>query len=264
MVASTAGHAAPPSKPPAPTVISAYHPVLIAFPDSEKGGAIIGGSALGGSKGGKWFAFDKLPMKAKLKGDGFMSASEEEQARNFVTTPLLKGGEDYRFYDTKRYLKTVKGQRPLLSYSPASGNSTFDVKLARFSATKAQMVIGINGEWDALPRRPRWVNGRRATVDLDNDGSEETISIVDAKKVQHGETTTEVKIWVQRGKKRVLAETIELDGTYASSYELHLIDLDGDGKLELVTGSFGHNVSVTAKAFTGSAFQPVFHYYMGD
>jgi hypothetical protein len=139
---------------------------------------------------------------------------------------LLKGGEDYRFYDAKRYLTTVKGQRPVLSYSPASGNSYFDVKLARFSA-KAQMVIGINGEWDALPRRPRWVNGRRATVDLDNDGNEETLSITEAKQVHDGETTTEVKIWVQRGKRRVLAETLEVD-------------------------------------FTGSAFEAVFHYYMGD
>jgi hypothetical protein len=262
--ATGAAQAAPATRPSAAAmVIGDYHPILIAFGADRGSRSIRQGSALGGSRGGKWFGIGALPMKARLIDDGYSSASEKEQARNFVTTPLLKGGEDYRFYNAKQYLATVKGQRPLLSYSPASGNRYFGVKLARLSAS-GRMVIGISGEWDAVPRRPRWANRRRGTVDLDNDGSEETLTIGEAKLVREGEAMTQVKVWVQRGKKRILADSIEVDGTYTDSYELHWIDLDGDGKLELVTATFGHNTSVTAKVFTGSAFKPVLSYYMGD
>ena len=73
------------------------------------------------------------------------------------------------------------------------------------------------------------------------------------------ETRTEILELVRAGKVTPIAR-INLDGSYETAWDWGVLDLNGDGKLEMVVIASGHNTSISVDEGNKS----VLHWYLGD
>ena len=200
---------------------------------------------LGGVQGGKWLNSEKAGRK-------------------------LSGGKtSYRVYNLSGYVGTITAGKaaPDLEICP-------DVWMQKVTPEKEgeKVTIGVNAAWDPLPRKATIVKQpgeelveytkgllaekklRKATVkitqvarvDLDGDGTEEVIfsagvadlekseaenySFVAIRKLVGGKWQTQIlgSSFHAKGAKEVLPEIFSVTG---------LLDLNGDGKLEVITDS---------------------------
>lgn len=236
-------------------VVNAYHPVIFAFKDNN--GFFSNAEVLGGSKDDKWFKITDFKIKGRyVKPEDFLQESINE---NYVDTDLVKGDETYKFYSQNKFIAKETGAKPILTIPPANGENILSVKVNTFKADE-DFVIGINGEWDALPRIPKQHNKTTYTIDLDGDGKDEILSIV----VKNKEKDKNINIIIKRNGQNIQIAEISVDGEYIEDYKVLTLDINGDGKLEILTVEFGHNTSVSAYQINNGVASETLHFYNGD
>jgi hypothetical protein len=125
--------------------------------------------------------------------DGFWTKSKKMLTR-------VKGGEFYRLYSFSKYVGLGIGGKVFFTEDPEVGAPCLDVTLPRYMK-RDQTLIGVCGNWNALPRVPKLENPKQPAYQ----------TIIRGVLKQHGLPNAAVNI------RKVVR-----------------IDLDGDGKDELI------------------------------
>ncbi len=232
------------------TNVNQYHPVIIAR--KRSGGSFSEAYVIGGSKDGKWY---------KLSDFNF---PEDSFDKVYVDIDLVKGGETYKLYSSEKLIATVKGEKPTYMISAASGNQLLQVKMGSLNI-EDNFFIGVNGDWNALPRALNVIESNVYSVDLDNDGKEEILRLTETPSNEaNSSDSKDVQLTVEADGKSVIVGQETVDGIYVSDYLVFAIDLNGDGKLEIIIAALGHNTSLAVIEFADGQFNEVLNFYNGD
>lgn len=230
--------------------INDFHPIV--FVPISKGDVPKNAFVLGGSKNNKWY-----------KISDFKLPSDTDGMKN-IDIDLVKGSEEYKFYSPQKLLNSFVGGKPLFYISQSSGNSILQVNVDSLNVDE-NYIVGVNGNWNALPRLPKEIEKGVYSVDLDNDGKEEILRISQSPSTDKNYTNAkDVKFSVETYGKSIQVGQDIIDGTYVSDYKVFTLDLNGDGKLEIITASVGHNLSITVKNFESGRISELFRFYIGD
>lgn len=244
------------------TTINPYHPIIVAFRNDSK--KVLGGIVLGGSKGKKWYKYSDFAMSRNGKKvtpqDYIDDISLNETV---VDVDLAKGNESYTFYGLTESVAKTTGGRPTFSVD-GYGNDLMSIVFKSFQAEDTA-VIGINGEWNGLPRTPETLSKESVSVDMEGDGTKETLTYF--KTVPRDEdfapNAYKVNVNINKGENKIPVTNFVVDGVYTSSYTVHTLDLNGDGKLEIIIIKRGHNLQIDVYEINKKAAN-VLSFYMGD
>ncbi len=254
---------APASAPAAAagSVINDNHPIIVA-----------GVGLIGGCKDGEWLKVESVQKTYKGKA---IDPNYNGPAI-VVDMPLLRGGETYRLYSSQGVVGSGTGSKVTFQVDGA-GNVYYRVKIRPSAKGTRKWRFAINGDWDAMPR-PLKVNKKGYTVDVDGDGREETIRVQTrsdrpTKGGSSGQSGSEegseenakvVTFTLEMNGKSTRLAQLTIDGTYAEQYEVAAIDLNGDGWLEFVFTTSGHNDSLKVVDVTQGKARTVLSSYSGD
>lgn len=265
------------NKSPAPTtskknslnfVANAYHPIIFAYKDENN--VFSRAYVLGGSGGNKWFKITDFNLRGRLtKPEDFsvpQDMSSEEFQRiinnNYVDIDLAKGGETYKFYSNDKFITRSKGMKPTLTINGSTLDKILLVKVNPFKA-EDDFIVGINGEWNALPRVPRLLENNTYALDMDGDSDNDILRLVQLSK-KSKEETIDIDVILEKDGKNILVDKILVDGTYTASYRVLTLDINGDGRLEVLTVQSGHNTRIGAYEIDNGIAKLVLEYYNGD
>jgi hypothetical protein len=247
----------------------AQHPAFFSFGDREA-------HILGGSVQSKWRKVSDYRLKGKYTtADDFLSnrmGNESAGFKNFVELELIGGGETYQLLRCAAGIcasaGSVKGGKAIYFFAAASGSHHLDIETDPIPADKSAFFIGLQADWNPLPRSVQRSGPSNVSIDLDGDGSVETV-IVTAPRAAAAPARPDapkgkLTIAVQRGAARSTVVETELDDVYSSVWNYGVVDLNGDGKLEIVQVSSGHNTAVGVYEPGTAQSQAVLDWYMGD
>lgn len=116
-------------------------------------------------------------------------------------------------------------------------------------------VIGYHGSWNALPRLPKRIGNGIYELDIDNDGSNEIITV---EFVSNNRDIVRSRLYVESMNDKILVTEMEIMEEYLDTYTLYTLDLNGDGKMELIQFAFGFLEKPEVFEMKGSSFQKVF------
>jgi len=248
------------------------HPIVIAYePDGE---SISSAFVLGGSMDGKWFNITDFSVA--LNGNtmnideytNYQYSCETAEPQN-VEIDLLKKGDTFRFYSDIEYVSEQKVEQSLFYISELSGDAILEAVFEPFSPANTKnnsYLIGVNGEWNALPRPLKQLEKNKYSIDIDNDGEEEILNIVETPNNDEEGfiNLRDIKLLLEKDGEEILVETSFLDGEYTENFFIYALDLNGDEILEILTFTTGNNVSIQAKQINGNVVNSVLSFYMGD
>lgn len=240
------------------------HPLLVGYSEYEGNQYCY---VFGGSNKGKWLTFNDFNVKFNGKNvslEEFVK-SYDYIAMNYGQSEMIKGDEIYNFYSDEKKIISTKSKVQKLLISPASGDILLRVDLNPFSASE-NLVIGICGDWNAIPRIiKKNADGKSYIVDIDGDGTDDTIKIED--KVNQGDNVPPIEksVYLIKGTNKILIDKFDLYEEHHSSLKMHTFDLNGDGKLEILADiSHEYGESVIAYELNADKITKIFSYYIGD
>lgn len=146
------------------TNINQFHPVIIAR--KHYMGGFSKAYVIGGSKDNNWYKLSDF----NLPTDSFEKV--------YVDVDLVKGNETYKIYSSKEFITTIRGEKPTYQLSPANCRDLLQVKLESLDINE-NFFVGVNGDWDALPRTLNEIEENVYSVDLDKDGKEEILRLLE-------------------------------------------------------------------------------------
>jgi hypothetical protein len=239
-----------------------YHPVIFAMRNIE--GTISSAAVLGGSQDGKWYRIEDFEIRYHGKLVDDQNFEPQDNEKPYVSLELVNGGEIFSLYSESEFITKVVGSKPLLYISWSDGARIVPIEFKPFKI-EDEYLIGVNGDWNVLPRRPLQVASGVSQIDLDCDGVDERIVSRAVYVSSEGFETpiTEIEVKLEKKGKNIFNTKIQLDGTYVSDYKILTPDLNGDGKLELVIIEGGHNITVNVYEVKDKV-KSVFHFYVGD
>jgi len=261
---SPSASSAQPTKagPAGPSLVAnENHPIVVA-----------GVGLIGGSKDGAWLKIESVPKthKGKPIDPNYIGGPI------VVDMPLVRGGETYRLYSLQGAVGTGTGSKVSFQVDGA-GNESYRVKIKPEAKGTPKWLFAINGDWDAMPR-PLKKTKRGYSIDVDGDGADETIRVrtsqeKPAKRAggsgqgesdaeESGEKVVTFTLEMKGKSSRLMQLTI--DGTYAEQYEVAAVDLNGDGWLEFVFVTSGHNDSLEVVDVAHGKPEAVLGTYSGD
>lgn len=219
-----------------------YNAVIYVYLYEE--GQDLLGTIAGGSKDGKWYNHTALPITINGKTRDLMGEIPENEAYESpipCLTPFLKQGDSVVFYSLsgEKFPPALAGK---ISYSAsaASGESFLDVSFEISQPPFEELLVGINGEWNALitPTKRESTKETFSFTSLLKEAGEAVTATFTATKRKNGELF--YKSALKIGDKEWPLTNIEAeDPKDVSGF---FIDLNGDGKNELilyVTGVWG-------------------------
>lgn len=219
-------------------IINPYHPVIFSFMNNNEG--FSNAQVLGGSRDGKWFSIDDFNIKynnKNVKAQDFID--DPSMNGKQVDTDIVKGNEKFKFYSMKGvFAEAIQaGDKPTLSVSQASGQKSLNLKFHPFSMEE-EFTIGLNGEWNALPRLPKLLQDQKSfSVDIDNDGKEETVRITELKNTENSPGNIDLQIELEKNGIKTLIQKSQ--NVASKRYHVLALDLNEDGKLEIIIETRG-------------------------
>ena len=234
--------------------INNYHPIVFCSLNNQKSFSQV--TILGGFKDNKWADLDSFSYK-------LTTDKQDSESGNFVNTDLIKGNESFKFYSGEKFIKTSAGtkKKPLYYISPASGQKilTCDIEPVTTDNLSTSVIYGINGTWNALPRIAEKTGDDKYTVDLDNDGKKEIITF--AKSTQAGSM---IYATLNMDKNGLTIPVLEAEYAINDVFNIAMLDLNGDGKLEIIAYQTGSAGFVSVYEFEQNQFKQVLIHDSGE
>lgn len=184
-----------------------FNPFIIS--SSTTGWRTFQGYLFGGYGSGLWYTLDDFSVY-------------EEDGVNKIG--LVDGSEEYMFYDIDGLVQAYSGEYPNYSidYSGGGEFNTFNYDLGDLN--ERELIIGISGDWDGMPRIPKISNDGKIQIDIDGDGTDEFLA--EKKAIENQNILYLISDY---GEKEVCSYYDE--GRFSFTFA----DLNGDNKLELIT-----------------------------
>jgi hypothetical protein len=220
---ATADVAPPPPAPAVKVPTNTKHPIVMGS-----------GRIVAWVENGKWIEGEKIPQTYK----GKPVPSDCESKKRKIEMGGIMGGETYRLFSVRADVGTGKGSR-VSHLCDGVANVYYEIEIKPANKQAKGWQWAINGDWNALPRLGK-ASGKGAKrtwlVDLDGDGSDETIKAVSKPPKDKDSEIKEVQTFTLQMKgKSLRLSAVELGGPYnPDSADLSFADLNGDGILEIV------------------------------
>ncbi len=227
---------------------------------------IIDNELLGGFKNGKWITKNDFIMKHKGK---IIKISEINGDRlENINIPLAKDGDMYKVYHYNKYIGIKRGNNPNFTVD-GYANEIMEMSFKNYKGSYDGLT-SICGDWNGIPRKVRVVKeNEEYIVDIDGDGKEEKILIEDAKWKEKTYDDEEYeakgkKIIIYKNGKRITVTKFTIDDVYNYVYDIRIIDLNGDGIMEIIYVLSGHNTTYGVYEIKNWKPKEVLHNYIGD
>lgn len=173
----------------------------------------FGAIVLGGSYNGVLFTYNDI-IRGKV-GDGKI-------------TNLY--GEEFKCYGEDGFINSVRRKNSILSDSDREYGFIY---LDNFETESYQPIIGIDCDWDVLPRTPVQITSDEMLLDYDGDGTEEKIiNKYGDKNVVEGDDVRDVDICIIR--KGEVISILHFSLYNNDGFYYYFLDLNGDNVLEMV------------------------------
>lgn len=171
----------------------------------------------------------------------------------------LTGQEKYMFFPAKGNPIPISGEAFKTNYVAATG--TYEIKVSFKDVDKLSNLentyIGIGNSLMNTVKEKKIIDDNGSfSMDFDGDGRFEKISIHKA--------GTAVEISLENQQDSWELAKFEVDGTYTISFELFTVDVDEDGKQELIICLYGHDYSTEIYKVTSKGYEKIIGYYMGN
>lgn len=214
-----------------------YSPVIISLKDSD--GSFSKGHILGGSRDGNWYDINSFDIDAS-------GSSDESETDDYIELDLVRGDETYKFYSENGLIAQSKGGRPQLQISPISEEKIITVSLEPLEA-EGNFIIGVSGAWNAAPAISGILSEETPLrLDIDNDGEEETLSLVNngIQSDAFGNEVEELVVNIINDGDIIFVCNILYNEIETAEYKVLPLDLDGNGTLEIVVVEYGIKTTV--------------------
>ncbi|MCL2336191.1 MAG: hypothetical protein FWC60_02090 [Firmicutes bacterium] len=171
----------------------------------------------------------------------------------------LNGQEKYMFFPANGNPISINSEGCKTNYVAATG--TYEIKVSFNDIDKLpnreNTYIGIGNSLINTVREKEIIDDNGSfLMDFDNDERSEKINIHKA------EAEVVISLENQQGNSELAK--FEVDGTYTTSFELFTVDVDGDGKEELIICLNGHDYSTEIFKISTNGHEKVLGYYMGN
>ena len=177
---------------------------------------------LGGFSNNQWIKVQNI------KFDELSEARNTFKQVMNVDINLLKGDETFNFYSKQEFVSQISvNSRPYYYSSPASGEDFYAVP-TDVNIPYENLTIGINGDWEAMPREVQLIDN---SFIFDTDGNNDKAKI----SLANGNNDDE-KVEVLMEYKSQVFKIIELQtSNIPQIYEcISILDLNGDGRFEII------------------------------
>jgi len=243
------------------SIINPYHP--IAFMGGAYDGELSKATVLGGYQNNKWYTIDDFDYFIKEKKVPLQSFLDNQSLQeSSVDTNLLKGNETFKFYSNSQLLSTVnaKGSKPTMFVSPASAQASLNFNIENVN-TKEKFIIGVNGDWNALPRIPKVLSDNSYLIDLDNDNAPEKVT---ANFIETSKDYYKVVVEMEKNNKKIKVSEGNMTKESLKYFKIMILDLNGDGKMEIITYTTGTAGGISIVEINGNEVKNVLGYDSGE
>lgn len=159
-------------------ITNPYHPIMLTWKNDN--GLFSDGNVIGGSQGNKWFrleSFDVTYQGKIIKLKTFKNQySNSVENKEYGRIDLVTGNEMFKLYSLNKNITTIKAEKCGLYTQWSTGDEMLGVHFKPFKADE-EFLIGVNGNWNAIPKVLKPLNENSYSVDIDKDGHDEILSI---------------------------------------------------------------------------------------
>lgn len=224
--------------------INPYHPIVVMHKNYK---GVFQNTIIGGFKDDKWYSITD-----------FNPPTIYTELRNF-SSDLATGSEEYKIYSENDYITSLEGKKPILSHADSCDTYTLD-PLFNDLESEEGCLIGINCDWDPLPKISKRIDQEREVIDLDNDGENE---IIYTHEVQDSKNATK-DITMSVLKNGNTIKNLHFLAGNEDRYNRFFMDLNNDGILEIVIVTFGRWEFFAIYQMNNNEINQIFGFYMGD
>jgi len=174
----------------------------------------------------------------------------------------LTGEETYTFFPSDGLPFPVRSDDVNIDYVAATGSHEITVTFNEASKMLEPntMLVGIGNSSISTSKEKSVIDDNGSfLLDFDDDGLLEIIRIH-----KNGDHDSLISIELENQFGPFEIAKFEIDGTYTSSFELFVIDIDEDGYQELVISLSGHDYSTEIFKISSTEYEMILGYYMGN
>lgn len=224
-----------------------YNAIIIAFGNN---GEVQRGILLGCSKDETWLTQEDLELPDKFTYNSPMDLE------------YFNEEELFKFYSCKQLVASEKVAKPRI-IAIYNGTTIIDLAFEPFLLDE-MCVIGITGNWNALPRAINRLDNSSFTVDINNDSKEEYCNLdktPNSKYPNHYDYTLRIGNGDEIITEAVLLKSISL----YDQYDVFIMDVNGDGILEIISTYRGSSyLGADIYEYKNNSINRVLSTYVGD
>lgn len=175
---------------------------------------------LGGYSENKWIELNSIEF------DGLSEARSSFERIENVDIDIFKGNESFKFYSKQQFISQINAtEKPYYYSSPASCEDFF-ISPSKVNLPYDGLTIGVNGEWEAIPREVILTDGSYL---FDPTGNGENAKLFFEKR-----KSKEIELRLEYKENFFTVETFFIPEISKINKYVLILDLNGDGNLEVV------------------------------
>jgi hypothetical protein len=190
---------------------------------------ICGQTVLGAVKDGIFY----LPEQFAFDGEKYCYTNGENNYIDIrdAKSAIMEQGDVITFYERDQVKGKTKCKR--INYHYYQNATTYGVELtALFHPLDVALInVGLSATWELFPRKPVFI-GKEVYIDLDGSGTNDIVHFVRA---NDDVFSPEWWLMVNFNNKDIKVDKVLCDEV------VNILDLNGDGKMEIVTYAVGHD-----------------------